>query len=238
MYFILEYALLFLVSYCLVITYASPTVSIHIKFWSVLTWTLNFAIALLVPEDIYLTLLSESNEQRKEWVGLQYQVLYWTVYLLTWTVIPVLQEWENSGDLESQDRLKRSFKSNGVFYLYMLVGGVVLLYLLWYFEVAGEMGLLTYLKCLATCWGIFLLMLMMGYALVEIPRSLWLTGSHLDYLRYCYRKIEEVEDELEDVHYEFKKITSFVLAFRDRTDDSKVLKYCEASLELIPDNFK
>jgi hypothetical protein len=54
----------------------------------------------------------------------------------------------------------------------MAVGGALVLILLIIFNVAGDMGLMTYLKCLATCWGIFLQIVMMGYAIVEIPRSL------------------------------------------------------------------
>lgn len=88
------------------------------------------------------------------------------MYLLTWTIIPVLQEWENSGDLKSSDRLKRSLKVNGIFYLYMAIGGAIVLALLIFFDVGGDMGLLTFLKCLATCWGIFLQMVMMGFAIV------------------------------------------------------------------------
>lgn len=78
----------------------------------------------------------------------------------------MLQEWENSGDLKSSDRLKRSLKVNGIFYLYMAIGGGLVLLVLVYLDVGGDMGLITYLKCLATCWGIFLQMVMMGFAIV------------------------------------------------------------------------
>lgn len=103
--------------------------------------------------------------------------MYWVVYLLTWTIIPVLQEWENSGDLSSTDRLKRSLKSNGIFYLYMLVGGIIGLVLLMLLKAAGDMGLVTYLKCLASAFGMFLLMLLLGYGMVEVPKSHWRTGD-------------------------------------------------------------
>lgn len=64
------------------------------------------------------------------------------------------------------DRLKRSLKVNGIFYLYMILGGVLILIPLVIFNVGGDMGLVTYLKCLATCWGILLQMVMMGYSIV------------------------------------------------------------------------
>ena len=118
----------------------------------------------------------------------------WTTVEEPLDLIPVLQEWENSGDLESSDRLRRSLRVNGVFYLYMLLGGILALMLLWYFDVGSEMGLIIWLKCLATVWGIFLQIVMMGYAIVEIPRSLWLKANYQKYLKYCYSKIEEIEE--------------------------------------------
>ena len=75
------------------------------------------------------------------------------------------------------DRLKRSLKVKDT-------GNIL----------PGDMGLITYAKCLATCWGIFLLMVMMGYAIVEIPRSFWVSGHPEMHMYYCYRRIPEIEE--------------------------------------------
>ena len=55
----------------------------------------------------------------------------------------------------------------------MVVGAVIFLVILIVFDVAGDMGLVTFLKCLTTIWGLLLLMGLMGYALAEIPKTLW-----------------------------------------------------------------
>jgi len=70
-------------------------------------------------------------------MGVQYLLLYWSVYLLTWTIIPVLQEWEDAGDLESGDRMRRSLKSNGIFYLVLIIGAVVFLLILIFLDAGG-----------------------------------------------------------------------------------------------------
>ena len=41
--------------------YSGPSVSIHIKFWSLLTWVMNFGMALLVPIDLYQTLKNQEK---------------------------------------------------------------------------------------------------------------------------------------------------------------------------------
>jgi hypothetical protein len=80
------------------------------------------------------------------------------------------------------DRMKRSLKSNGIFYLYMIIGAVIGLIALILLNAGGEMGLITFLKCLATIWGILLQMILMGYALVEIPKTMWRNANPNDYL--------------------------------------------------------
>jgi hypothetical protein len=97
-YEIIQYGLLSLVCIYLVNYYSGKDVSIHVKIWSVITWVLNFGLALLVPEDVYQTLKGQQDLEIKKYMGLQYLLLYWSVYLLTWTIIPVLQEWEDAGD--------------------------------------------------------------------------------------------------------------------------------------------
>lgn len=85
--------------------------------------------------------------------------------------------------------MRRSLRVNGIFYLWMLVGAVLSLLLLIWFNAGGEMGLITFLKCLAMIWGLFLLMVLMGYALVEIPKTIWNNSDPETYLTYLYKRV-------------------------------------------------
>lgn len=78
------------------------------------------------------------------------------------------------------------------------------------------MGLMTWLKCLATVWGILLQIVMMGYAIVEIPRSLWLQADYKKYLKYCYIKIEDLEDSRNSTIFEYKELTSKIMIIKDK----------------------
>lgn len=55
-------------------------------------------------------------------------------------------------------------------------------------------------------WGLFLLVLLLGYGLVEVPRSCWNAGHRGHSLRYAYFKASklsleksEAQDKLDDV---------------------------------------
>ena len=180
--------LVILICVYLVNYYASRDVSFRIKLWSVITWVLNFGLALLVPDDVYATL----NGHESHHLGLLYSLLYWSVYLLTWTIIPVLQEWEDAGDIESEARLRRSLRVNGWFYLWLLIGAVVALIIIFLLGIGREMGLIIFLKCLATMWGMLLLMVLLGYSLVEVPKTMWRNADPDTYLAYLYQKIHEM----------------------------------------------
>lgn len=93
MYELVQYGILTIISTYLILRYAAPSVSLHVKFWSILTWVLNFGLALLVPQDTYITLHTDKKHPAKFKIENEYLILYWTVYILTWTIIPVLQEW-------------------------------------------------------------------------------------------------------------------------------------------------
>jgi hypothetical protein len=61
LYALIEYGILTVVCVYLVNYYSSKEVSMHVKVWSVITWVLNFGLALLVPEDVYQTLKGQPD---------------------------------------------------------------------------------------------------------------------------------------------------------------------------------
>jgi len=59
-----------------------------------------------------------------------YSVIYWLIYLISWVIIPIAQEYERAADFTKVARLKRAIKTNLIFYLMMVVTGMIfLLYL-------------------------------------------------------------------------------------------------------------
>ena len=48
----------------------------------------------------------------------------------------------------------------------------------------GDYNLMTFLKALANAWGITLVMLLLGYSVVTIPRSQWRTSNMEMQLNY------------------------------------------------------
>ena len=60
MYELINYGILVALCTCLVFSYSAPSVSPHVKFWSIVTWVLNFGMCMIVPGDVYITLKGSS----------------------------------------------------------------------------------------------------------------------------------------------------------------------------------
>jgi hypothetical protein len=53
-----------------------------------------------------------------------YIVIYWLIYILSWIVIPIAQEYEAAGDFTPGERMKRAIIKNIILYAIFAVGGI------------------------------------------------------------------------------------------------------------------
>ncbi|KAJ2708727.1 hypothetical protein H4S00_006855, partial [Coemansia sp. D1744] len=142
---------------------------------------------------------------RRLWVG-----LYWSMYLLTWVVLPIMMSYVDSGAFTFRDRLRESAWSNLQFYG---VSGAVGLLVVGYIALTrGVFGadLVAFFMALANFWGLFLVITFMGFGLVAIPRKLWFRG---------------------DLALELSKIEGRAMAYKDKAYDS-ALELADAASEV------
>lgn len=53
-----------------------------------------------------------------------YVFLYWFIYVLSWVVIPLAQEYEAAGDFTFKERFKKAVKRNVYFYIIFTIVGI------------------------------------------------------------------------------------------------------------------
>ncbi|XP_075220777.1 LMBR1 domain-containing protein 2 homolog [Lycorma delicatula] len=137
-----------------------------------------------------------------------WRIVYWSSQFLTWIFLPLMQSYAKAGEFTFRGKLKSALVDNAIYYgSYLLICGILLIY------IAINQGLQLdgqKLKAIASSasntWGLFLLVLLLGYALVEIPRALWLSSSHIYTLNLAYFKASklstdkcEAEETLDDI---------------------------------------
>ncbi|XP_037758568.1 G-protein coupled receptor-associated protein LMBRD2 isoform X2 [Chelonia mydas] len=144
-----------------------------------------------------------------------WRVVYWTSQFLTWILLPFMQSYARSGGFSITGKIKTALIENAIYYgTYLLIFGAFLIYvavnpnfnLQW--NQLQTIGIAA-----ANTWGLFLLVLLLGYGLVEIPRSHW-NGAKKGYLLMkTYFKVAKLmtekadaEENLEDIMEEVRKV--------------------------------
>ncbi|KAG5898796.1 hypothetical protein JTB14_011006 [Gonioctena quinquepunctata] len=166
-----------------------------------------------------------------------WRTVYWSTQFLTWLVMPMMQSYIKAGDFTVKGKLKSALIDNAIYYgSYLLICGVLLIYL------ALKPGIdmdWSKLKAIASSasntWGLFLLVLLLGYALVEVPRRLWEKSNHSLTLTQSYFKAAklssdkcEAEETVDDV---LESLQAVSLAVRS---DHPLHQHLETILQKIP----
>jgi hypothetical protein len=104
-------------------------------------------------------------------------LVYWVTFVLSWGVLPLQQEYYASGEFTFRRRLCQSLRINIAIYAAMaLIGGGVIIWMM-VKQVTGSLPLLGVLTAAGNAWGLLLIVVMLGYGLVEVPRALWKSSS-------------------------------------------------------------
>lgn len=179
--------------------FAGPDVPRYVLFTVGYAWFCSISIIILVPADIWTTIIG----QDKGGIGFFWSWSYWSTFLLTWAVVPIIQGYEDAGDFNMIERLKTSLHANLVFYL--IVGsiglvGVILLITMHRHWSGGVMGLA--MACSNT-FGLVTGAFLLGFALNEIPKSIWKNADWTVRQKVLSHKVAKMAVKLDDAHQEF-----------------------------------
>jgi len=154
-------------------------------------WWCSFSIIYLLPIDLSET-AKGGNFLFQVW-----SFMYWTSFILAWTIIPIAWYYFEAGDFTPINKLRTAIVGNIRFYV---ISAVLLVAFLIYVAVSSHMtgsALLGFAICLSNTWGLTLYVLLLGYGLVEVPRSIWYEASLSKALEYCYYEAAMSHDATE-----------------------------------------
>ncbi|XP_019870589.1 LMBR1 domain-containing protein 2 homolog [Aethina tumida] len=201
---------------------------------STLTLTTNISNSTPIPPKYCFEPLSHVPD--KVFPNL-WRTVYWSTQCLTWLIMPMMQSYIKAGDFTVKGKLKSAIIDNAIYYgSYLLICGVLLIYL------ALKPGIdldWPKLKAIASSasntWGLFLLVLLLGYALVEVPRKLWKNSDRSYTLSHHYflaAKLSsdkcEAEETVDDV---LESLQAVSLAVRP---GQMLHKHLETILQKVP----
>ncbi|KAJ3156197.1 hypothetical protein HDU86_003960 [Geranomyces michiganensis] len=190
-----------------------------------LAWLFPFSLPLILPLDLASTdyrekCLTEHNGTvvvicdkplayvENDFLLTYWKVVYWTMFCLTWFTIPMTQSWVRAGDFRLGRRLWVALKDNLIYW--SMLGGVGLVFLIYILFVVGisKDTLLTMGMAAGNAWGLLLVTIMMGYGLVEVPRTLWYdanTAWSLSYMEFVIPGAKEAMVDAEADIYDLAR---------------------------------
>eukprot|EP00897_Mesotaenium_endlicherianum_P005633 jgi/Mesen1/5098/ME000252S04208 len=204
--------------------FASPKVTPHVRVVVAYAWFVSLSIVVLVPVDIWNTICVASGERglvcgSRIGIIVMWSLAYWSAFFLTWAIVPTLQGYEDAGDFTVRERLKTSVRQNLILYVSVgvigLIGVIILL-------ATGRMGW-TQIRTLAigasNAFGLITGALLLGFGLVEVPRSLWKHADLTERQKWLTHKVAKVAERLDEAHQELS--TAIVIAQATSTQMSR-----------------
>ncbi|KAJ1362628.1 hypothetical protein KIN20_022247 [Parelaphostrongylus tenuis] len=129
-----------------------------------------------------------------------------------------MQSFVNAGDFTVSGKMRAALFHNAVYYgIYMLVFAVLLIYAIIKGVVINAEHLKVILVSASNTWGLFLLVVLLGYGFVELPRGLWNMGNRNYLLSKTYFNIDklfsdknEAEEGVKDAYREARTVLNIL----------------------------
>ncbi|CAH9133589.1 unnamed protein product [Cuscuta epithymum] len=180
--------------------FAGPDVPRYVFFTVGYAWFCSISVIVLVPADIWTTIVGQGNGG----ISFFWSWSYWSTFLLTWLVVPLIQGFEDAGDFSVVERLKTSVHVNLVFYL--IVGSIglfgLVLLIIMRLRRSWSGGLLGFAMACSNTFGLVTGAFLLGFGLIEIPKSIWINADWTTRQKVLSHKIAKMAVKLDDAHQE------------------------------------
>ncbi|KAL4706892.1 hypothetical protein ACJJTC_012351 [Scirpophaga incertulas] len=166
-----------------------------------------------------------------------WRVVYWTSQCLTWLIMPMMQSYSKAGDFTIKGKLKSALIDNAIYYgSYLFICGILLIYLAFQPNVYLDGPKIKAIASSASnTWGLFLLILLLGYALVEVPRNLWNNSKKNYSLTYSYFKIAKLStDKCEAEETVDEILDSLLAATTSVSSEHPLYRHVETIIQKLP----
>jgi hypothetical protein len=200
-------------------------------------------LAVFIPISIIILLpidYIKHNFEIISWFNLSDKVIlilwrtkYWISFVLTWAILPTLQEYYRSGHYNKILKLKDSFRQNLKFQLIMLAISLACAFYLTFEVGLSFHNLKLMIIGLTHIYSLTLALWLMAHGLIAIPRQRWIEGSVILNLNYLYLKIPKLIDNLEDHKISFKEdVLKVIVLTKNFTNDPDDFEFRDWILQL------
>ncbi|KAK2981430.1 hypothetical protein RJ640_004044 [Escallonia rubra] len=173
--------------------FSGPDVPRYVFFTVGYTWFCSISIIILVPADIWTTIIASDNG------GISF---FWSWSYWSTLIVPLIQGFEDAGDFTVKERLRTSIHVNLVFYLIVGSIGLLGLVLLIIMRKDWSESILGLAMACSNTFGLVTGAFLLGFGLSEIPKNAWRNADWTTRQKVLSHKIAKMAVKLDDAHQE------------------------------------
>ncbi len=191
------------------------------NYWTYTTavyvsWFLGFSGIVLLPLDVAFAkvLPVEKNPLLEPW-----RFVFWTTFWLAWVVDPLLQSYHDNGSFSIKGKICGALKQN--LYFYITIVGLVIGVFILISMIETEVDIDTFIEVLidlGTIYGMLFILVLLGYGLIAIPKTLWKNSDPANVLERLHFNAQSIENEFQDARFELEEIIRAVRNAEERTN--------------------
>ena len=117
-----------------------------------------------------------------------WNVVYWVSFALCWFLLPMMKEIEMAGEGSFLGKLGRAFYRCIRFYIVMALFAIIIVIYIAATDPSLFNDTYAFLIVFGNVFGLFQIIIFLGYGLVEVPRTLWNRGDRYGWLDRMYVK--------------------------------------------------
>ena len=211
LYLFLEILFCSIITLFLLLYYSMKKTNLLVFFTAYITWLMNFVLVILLPFDIYYTQTKKGKENgmkniTENILKYGYGITYWSLFILSWIFIPLLQSYESSGEFTKMEKLKSSLRENVIFYCILGVICIIILFIS--FLTKGFDYTLILAKDFSLFFGILVFFFLLAYSLTKYPKTLYENLNLKRLVKYYEWRVNQFFEKLEEIKYDL--ISKFV----------------------------
>ncbi|UJR07691.1 hypothetical protein I4U23_011976 [Adineta vaga] len=167
-----------------------------------------------------------------------WRVVYWTSQVLTWLILPLMQSFRETGEFSIKGKIRYAIKANLIFYgTLLLIFVILVIYVATKVKMTSSNFMAT-LVAASTTWGLFLLVLMLGYGLVQVPKNIYNHSRTKYMLAHMQFKLSRLYNEKMDVEERLDSLIDDVTKFCMQIKGNDPLRPClEKIIKIVPEQY-
>jgi len=222
-YILLEIIACIIVSFLLVYFYSRRGTNPLALITAGVTWSLNFILIVFIPYDIYYSYKEDAHDESIENIlTIGYNIIYWSLFICSWIFVPLMQEYEDSGDFTKKKKFIRSIKNNLIFYgilgIIGIVLGIISFFIYPYLEelILGNkkdknqdpkdfsafQAFILEIMNLSYLIGLFLFYFLFGYSIITLPKKNFYKAKYDFQIKYLEWRVIDLKYNLEKLQKE------------------------------------